>query len=176
MKFNKLLIVSIFAAIFLAQPAHSQSVLAQNEDAFVISHMRTSVAAGMFSAFTFGLGGMLEANSTTKQKRKWAKVIEVAKASGCTSLAVASGHHDDPEIAIRGTADSRGRPTYLRSNGGHFHYADPYDNGGYWSTVKVAFESLNTMFICAHSDTGLHKSFKTVVQLEKDLKLEGMLD
>jgi hypothetical protein len=176
MQSKKVFLISIFSTILAAQTAHGQSVLAQNEDAFVISHMRTSVAAGVFSAFTFGLGGMLEANPTTKQKRKWAKVIEVAKASGCTSLAVASEHHDDPDIAIRGTADTKGRPTYLRSNGANFHYADPYDNGGYWSTVKVAFESLNTMFICARNDTGLHKSFKTVAQLEKDLKLEGMLD
>ena len=156
--------------------AQAQTVLAQNEDAFVISDMKTSVGKEVFNAFTFGLGKLTDADATTKQKKKWAKVIEVAKASGCSALAVGVKQNDDPSIAIRGTADNNGHPTFVRSNGAHLHYADPYDNGGYWSTIKVAMVLVDTMFICARTDTGLHKSFKTVSKLEKDLKLEGLLD
>jgi hypothetical protein len=32
------------------------------------------------------------------------------------------------------------------------------------------------MFICARDDSSLHSSFKFLAKLEKDLRLEGMLD
>jgi hypothetical protein len=119
---------------------------------------------------------LAESSETSKQKKKWAKIIEVAQASGCKALAVASSNHNDPEIAIRGTADSKGHSTFLRSNGAHLHFADPYNNGGYWGTVNVGMVNLDTMFICARDDSALHSSFKSISKLEKDLRLEGMLD
>jgi hypothetical protein len=156
--------------------AHSQSLLAQNEDAFVIGRVGSPVVSGVLGAFTFGLSRLAESSETSKQKKKWAKIIEVAQASGCKALAVASSKHNDPEIAIRGTADSKGHPTFLRSNGAHLHFADPYNNGGYWGTVNVSLVNLDTMFICARDDSALHSSFKSISKLEKDLRLEGMLD
>jgi hypothetical protein len=156
--------------------AHSQSLLAQNEDAFVIGRVGNPVVSGMLFAFTLGLSQLAESSETSKQKKKWAKIIEVAQASGCKALAVASKTHDDPEIAIRGKADSRGYSTFLRSNGAHLHFADPYNNGGYWGTVNVGLAGSDTMFICARDDSALHSSFKSLAKLEKDLRLEGMLD
>jgi hypothetical protein len=166
-----LLILTLFVTT-----AHSQSLLAQNEDAFVIGRIGSPVVSGVLGAFTFGLSRLAESSETSKQKQKWAKILEVAQASGCKALAVASSKHDDPEIAIRGTADSNGHPTFLRNNDAHLHFADPYSNGGYWRAVNVGLANSDTMFICARDDSVLHSSFKSISKLEKDLRLEGMLD
>ena len=176
MKIKNSLYALIVLAFFNMGNAYSQTVLAQNDDAFIISSVNSPVAKGILHVFTFGLSSLVAPSETSKQKNKWSKIIEVAKSSGCTALAVGSTHHDDPEIAIRGFADSKGHPTFLRSNGAHLNYADPYNNGGYWSTVNVSLNALNTMFICARTESTLHSSFKTISKLENDLKLEGMLD
>jgi hypothetical protein len=161
--------INVIILCFLANvmaPAHSQSVLAQNEDAFVISRVGSDVVSVLLAGFTLGFSRFIEPSETSKQKMKWAKIMEVAKTSGCKALATSWAQHDDPEIAIRGTADSRGRSTFVRSNGAHLHLSS-------WGRLST---SSNTMFICARDDSVLHQDFKSLEKLERDLRLEGMLD
>lgn len=156
--------------------AYAQDVLAKNEDAFIVSHMRTSVGFHIFSAFTLGIGEILEPSETEKKKKKWAKIIEVARSSQCKFLAVGLATDMDPEIAIRGVVDAGDAPAYLRENGAKLKFSDPYGKGGGWSYVKVGMVSSDTMFICSKKDDELHGSFKSIDNLESDLKLEGYID
>lgn len=164
---NQLSMVPVIAALALTAvvvPAQAQTIVAENEDGFVVDS-----TLGMFS---FGS----KSAQQNANRKGWTLTIETAKRKGCTHLAQIGTLYktEDAHRAIRGSlSPSRYNASFewKRPNGA---YVQVHTNPVGMADV---FYIAPRAFMCAKEQpTTAAQFFMTIEQVEKELHFQELID